>query len=183
MTWNEKRRTEIVCPCGKGRVVTIHLMDHDYRIKKQFLLFCDFCEQIEQKEMEDYLIDSVNKAMEVRLLRDVILEIFDQRYLKLWQQHFALCPSKRAAWEILRNGGIVQLGLSSFYRELQHSPLPCFLKKYAVIPNLLLILSVLEIQDRELHQMIDRVFLFAGGDHMDLLQIREGEKDHENWIH
>jgi len=169
MGWEEIGWMDASCPCGRGVVMTVREMDESNRIRKRSYMFCDACDELAREKWDDDRKRSENEKKKVLDLRERILSHFDLRYLRDWQAHFALSPSKKAVWEILHQNGVFSRGLTTFYGDLREEPLPCFLRNIATVSNIGKILCLLEIQDEELEQLLHEIHILVGNDYIYLL--------------
>lgn len=155
MTWTELSRSWTSCPCGNGTVVTIREADEYRHIRKRSELHCDSCKRSSfENWKEDLLLQQQRR--ELHMLHDQILSIFNNRYRTHWQNHFGLCGTKRAVWEILREAGLFGKSLSTFYEELRSKSLFFFLDELPTTGNMHLILLLLEIEDDVLLDLLHR---------------------------
>lgn len=158
MRWRELSRSSVSCPCGAGRVVTRRLMNEDRHLRKQSWLDCEICIT---RNMEDWNGGRISLQQQKALLFDVhhqIQLLFQKRYLTEWTAHFTLCGSKKAAWEILRDAGIVRMSISSFYEALRKEPLTCYLNQLPNPDNIHMILTLLEVEDEELLELLQKKY-------------------------
>lgn len=153
MKWSELSRSSVPCPCGSGRVVTSRLINENRHLRKRSWLECEICRSENIENWNDVTI--VQQQQKDLLLRNrqQIEVTFQKKYQKAWIEHFALCGSKKAVWEILREAGIIRKGLSSFYEELRKVSLPCYLEQLPNSDNIHMILDLLEVEDEELLEL------------------------------
>jgi len=154
MKWTELSRSRVVCPCGHGMVLTIREADEERRIRKRSRLECDVCKRRDHILWSANLLHQQQRRERLQELHDQIQTIFDEKYHNDWISHFALCRSKRAVWEILREASIIRKGLSAFYVELRSVPLPYYLNKLPNPDNIHMILMLLEIDDHTLLELL-----------------------------
>lgn len=154
MSWNELSRTSVPCPCGAGRVVTSRLMNENRHLRKRSWLDCEVCRS---RDIESWNEERSYQEQQSALwmkIRQQIQTAFQEKYHQEWIDHFALCGSKKAVWEILREADIIHNGLTRFYEELRIVPLPYYLNHLPNPDNIHMILLLLEIEDEELLRLL-----------------------------
>lgn len=156
MKWTEVSRSWVPCPCRSGKVVTIREADENRQLRKRSILECERCEEMELESWSNDLHQQDLREKELHQIYEKIDDIFRRQYHHYWMDHFGLCSSKRAVWEILRGSGIYGKSLTSFYEELRSRPLPYYLNELPDSSNIHLILQLLEIEDDELLELLRR---------------------------
>lgn len=151
MSW-ESTTTYKSCKCGKGKIKVISRMDDWNRTESHEEILCEECKEKDrrQKEYEN------NREIEFIKQKKKAIEYFNNNYLEKWLGYFENIKRKNEIWKIARNVGGEIGSLQNFYK---HSKSVAYSKeKYIknlvrieVIPN---ILKVLDIEDKELNNML-----------------------------
>lgn len=156
MRWTERSRSWVKCPCGLGIVVTIREADENNHIRNRSVLNCSRCRIRASENWNEDFLRRQRAEKELHEIYGHIMSIFQDKYHHYWMEHFGLCKSKRAVWEILRESGIYGKSLSAFYEELRAKPLPCYLEALPEPYNIHLILDLLEIEDNKLLELLNQ---------------------------
>jgi len=135
MSWDEER-SERVCFCGKGKIISVYRLDDWGRSDSYEYLECPICSNEYFYDNSSFLHsgnmetrgwipirvygDEKRQELENKAHRQLLLQKAKERYLDTWISRFEKVKSKKEIWIILTNKGKYYPAESTFYRQTKN---------------------------------------------------------------
>lgn len=154
MSWEVMRDEEKTCSCGKGKIRIIVEMDDWNRTRESEEILCEECQKelLRKKKIKE---DEDKKY--AKLSNDVII-YFKEKYLPELLKYFEQTKSKKSIWEVMHGIGIEKRSLQSFYSHNKKFDKQRYLERAISIGNISEIISLINIKDEMLEQMLKEPF-------------------------
>ena len=150
-----------LCSCGRGPVMLVSRPDSSRLNGSERYIVCLECALSAGNRFDFGVLKDQEALLRLQVHCLEIYSYFDSRYLVHWINHFALCPSKKAIWEILSKERIVHNSLSTFYEKIRLLSLEGYLREIAGISSMMEILRILDLYDPYLEEQISKILRAA----------------------